>query len=295
MICLSVGRNLSSSTKVSVDATFPLESDSPTQIGPTATQCLEPEMSILLGPEIVGLVAIGDPQQLPGVVNNRKLESKGYTISLFERLLNAGSPYILLGTQYRMHPEISQWPANTYYDGHLEDGINTIMSGRTPSWQVNGEELFAPYSFIAIRGAEEMNPRTKSYQNKEEANVVLSFLQRLLTTLIRTDHKGEVEVGCITGYAAQVTLIVKNLTRLPGSTPIETASKIEKVRIVVTSRCSIIIDVASVDAFQGQERDIIIFATTRANNGRQLGFLSKIIDVRQLLFRTDIFCPHRGR
>jgi superfamily I DNA and/or RNA helicase len=99
-------------------------------------------------------------------------------------------------------------------------------------------------------------------------------LQRLLTTLIRTDHEGEVEVGCITGYTAQVRLIIENLSRLPGSTPIETASKTEKVRIVVTSRCSIVIDVASVDAFQGQERDIIIFATTRANNGRQLGFLS---------------------
>ena len=236
-------------------------------------------MSILLRPEIVGLVAIGDPQQLPGVVSNRDLEAKGYSISLFERLLNAGSPYVLLGTQYRMHPDISQWPANTYYDGHLEDGTNVIMSGRTPSWQINGEELFAPYSFIAIKGVEEKNLRTKSYCNTEEANVVLSFLQRWLTTLIRTDHKGEVEVGCITGYTAQVHLIVKNLARLPGSTAIETASRIEKVRIVVTSRCSIVIDVASVDAFQGQERDIIIFATTRANNGRQLGFVSEYAPV----------------
>jgi senataxin len=241
----------------------------------TETQTLEPEMSILLKDDIVGLVAIGDPQQLPGVVANRKLESKGYSISLFERLLNAGSPHLLLATQYRMHPDISQWPANTYYDGQLEDGRNTIMSGRTPSWQIHGEELFSPYSFIAIHGLEEKNLRTKSYCNQAEANVVLSFLQRLLTTLIRTDHEGEVEVGCITGYTAQVRLVVKNLSRLPGSIPIETASKTEKVRIVVTSRCSIVIDVASVDAFQGQERDIIIFATTRANNGRQLGFLSE--------------------
>lgn len=74
----------------------------------TATQTLEPEMSILLKDDIVGLVAIGDPQQLPGVVANRKLESKGYSISLFERLLNAGSPHLLLATQYRMHPDISQ-------------------------------------------------------------------------------------------------------------------------------------------------------------------------------------------
>jgi hypothetical protein len=82
-----------------------------------ATQTLEPEMSILLKDDIVGLVAIGDPQQLPGVVLNRKLEFNGYSISLFERLVNAGSPHLLLTTQYRMHPDISQWPASTYYDG----------------------------------------------------------------------------------------------------------------------------------------------------------------------------------
>lgn len=162
------------------------------------------------------------------------------------------------------------------------------MSGRTPSWQIHGEELFSPYSFIAIHGLEEKNLRTKSYCNQAEANVVLSFLQRLLTTLIRTDHEGEVEVGCITGYTAQVRLVVKNLSRLPGSIPIETASKTEKVRIVVTSRCSIVIDVASVDAFQGQERDIIIFATTRANNGRQLGFLSESNAILRIAQYADL-------
>ena len=232
-------------------------------------------MAILLKPDIIGLVAIGDPQQLPGVVANRKLETKGYGISLFERLLNAGSPHLLLNMQYRMHPEISQWPSNTYYNGDLQDGTNVMMSGRTPSWQLNGEELFRPYTFISRHGSEERNPNTKSYCNKAEANVVLSFLQRLLTTLIRTDHKGVVEVGCITGYAEQVRLIIRNLARLPGATTVETMSRIEKVRITVTSRCSIIIDVASVDAFQGQERDIIIFATTRANLQHQLGFLSE--------------------
>jgi senataxin len=123
----------------------------------TATQSVEPEMAILLRRNIRGLVAIGDPQQLPSVISNQDLRIKGFAISMFERLLKAGSPHTLLDVQYRMDPMISMWPSGAFYNGQIVDGDNVQDLGRSPPWQKASGLMTAPYSFFNIPGVEERN------------------------------------------------------------------------------------------------------------------------------------------
>ena len=42
---------------------------------------------------------------------------------LFTRLMHEGVRTLLLSTQYRMHPAISQLPSDLFYAGEIADGI----------------------------------------------------------------------------------------------------------------------------------------------------------------------------
>lgn len=233
-------------------------------------------MAILLRRNIRGLVAIGDPQQLPSVISNQDLRIKGFAVSMFERLLKAGSPFTLLDIQYRMHPQISLWPSEAFYEGEIVNGNNVQNPGRSPSWQKSDALITAPYSFFDIPGVEERNNDTRSYKNTIEADIIVGDLSSLIAKLKAVDYDGSVEIGCVTGYTEQVQLLNRKISSiLPSAKFWQTTSRIDRVEITCSAHCNAIIDIASVDAFQGQERDIMLFATTRANPQHNIGFLSK--------------------
>jgi senataxin len=244
----------------------------------TATQSVEPEMAILLRRNIRGLVAIGDPQQLPSVISNQDLRIKGFAISMFERLLKAGSPHTLLDVQYRMDPMISMWPSGAFYNGQIVDGDNVQDLGRSPPWQKASGLMTAPYSFFNIPGVEERNNDTRSYRNVVEANIIVGFLKGLMAQFKSVAYTGIIEIGCVAGYTEQVQLLNRKISSvLPLAKSWQTTSRINRIEIPCPPHCTVIVDIASVDAFQGQERDIMLFATTRANANRNIGFLSKIL------------------
>lgn len=49
--------------------------------------------------------------------------SAGLSQSLFERLVVLGIRPIRLQVQYRMHPVLSEFPSNLFYDGTLQNGV----------------------------------------------------------------------------------------------------------------------------------------------------------------------------
>ena len=51
------------------------------------------------------------------------LFSAGLSQSLFERLVVLGIRPIRLQVQYRMHPSLSEFPSNLFYDGTLQNGV----------------------------------------------------------------------------------------------------------------------------------------------------------------------------
>lgn len=43
---------------------------------------------------------------------------------MFERLVSMGIRPMRLQVQYRMHPELTIFPSNTFYEGTLQNGIS---------------------------------------------------------------------------------------------------------------------------------------------------------------------------
>ena len=69
------------------------------------------------------LILVGDHCQLGPVVMCKKAARAGLSQSLFERLVVLGIRPIRLQVQYRMHPALSAFPSNTFYDGSLQNGV----------------------------------------------------------------------------------------------------------------------------------------------------------------------------
>ena len=91
-----------------------------------AGQCQETEtlLPLLLG--IKKLVLVGDHYQLPATVLSQLALSKNLKQSLFERLhhrlvleLQREDVVHTLNVQYRMHPQIVEWPAHHFYQNKL--------------------------------------------------------------------------------------------------------------------------------------------------------------------------------
>ncbi|KAF6256599.1 AAA domain-containing protein [Scenedesmus sp. NREL 46B-D3] len=79
-------------------------------------------------------------------------------------------------------------------------------------------------------------------------------------------------VGVITPYRRQVVAVLEQCS--PSGATSSSGSGSGSVTVG-----SVVVDVRSVDGFQGQERDVIIFSAVRANSQRSIGFLS---DTRRL-------------
>jgi senataxin len=93
---------------------------------------------------------------------------------LFERLSEIGHHKDLLDVQYRMHPCISKFPNENFYDNKIIDGPNvkeyhcTYLPGR----------IFGPYSFIHVEdGCEEHTGQ--GFRNFVEADVAANIICRL--------------------------------------------------------------------------------------------------------------------
>ena len=90
-----------------------------------AGQANEGEVLVALNSRPKSCILVGDPQQLPAFTASEDAKAQGYSKSLLQRLMQSCQHrYTLLDTQYRMHPEISQFPAEHFYDGKLQDAAH---------------------------------------------------------------------------------------------------------------------------------------------------------------------------
>ena len=63
------------------------------------------------------VILVGDQNQLPATWFAWNSLDTNYSKSFYERLLNQKIPQIMLTIQYRMHPEIREFPSDQFYDG----------------------------------------------------------------------------------------------------------------------------------------------------------------------------------
>ncbi|MCO5576944.1 hypothetical protein L7F22_030765 [Adiantum nelumboides] len=221
-----------------------------------AAQLVEAETAIVTSlPGLSHAVLVGDHHQLPATVFSKTAIDCAYGRSLFERMISLGHPCHLLNTQYRMHPAISLFPSSNFYKGLLLDGDNVIGKERNAYEQL----LYGPYAFIDVSdGSERRGDDGNSLKNLVEASVIAAIM-RLLRKACLKRKTSSLTVGIITPYSSQRDYLIERFLN----------QKMEPL----------IVDVNSVDGFQGQEKDIIILSTVRANDSGVIGFLK---DYRRL-------------
>ena len=215
-----------------------------------ATQATEPASLVPLVRGARQIVLVGDHRQLPPTVISRRAENGGLRRSLFERLVAMGIEPMLLDTQYRMHPAISDFPNRTFYEGRLVDGITAADRPNPAGLLWNDWEV--PMAFLPVNGGELLSPDGASKENPAEAGWVAKILENLL----QAGDLEEADIGIITPYAGQVRAIRDALPELYES-----------------------VEVHTVDGYQGREKEVIIFSCVRSNSDGIVGFLS---DARRL-------------
>ncbi|KAL4604072.1 hypothetical protein ACB092_10G167600 [Castanea dentata] len=209
-------------------------------------------------------VLVGDPQQLPATVISKAAGTLLYSRSLFERFQQAGCPTMLLSVQYRMHPQIRDFPSRYFYQGRLSDSESVANS---PDEIYYKDPLLKPYVFYDItHGRESHRGGSVSYQNMHEAQFCLRMYEHLQKTL-KSLGLGKVSIGIITPYKLQLKCLQREFDD------------------VLNSEEGKDLYINTVDAFQGQERDVIIMSCVRASN-HGVGFVADIRRMNVALTRA---------
>lgn len=198
------------------------------------------------------VVMIGDHKQLPPTVDPAFRDEEAplavgpsdvrrmYAETLFERLF-IGLPQEMTGrllTQYRMPPMIGNIVAEMFYP---EDSLTTFK---------DNEPLIAfrrPLRWLdtsRMEGWRGEPPKSgQSLVNHGEVELVIALLEAI--TGASADLHMQPDIAVITCYSAQKSELIKRVS----------SSRLK--------RCGIAID--TVDSFQGNQADIVIYCTTRSH------------------------------
>ena len=245
-----------------------------------AGEVLEAHTLMVLGlPSIDHHISIGDPRQLRPHTKEMPLSSEhseyGYDKSLFERLENQ-VPSSQLTVQRRMHPDIADLSRVTLYPS-LEDHESTGL--RAPVANIADRMYFLDHCHPEER-PDPSSPMAKSYHNNWEVEMICRFVDYL----IRVGGYTMGQMAIITPYNGQLAALTVSLQkscdvwlsqhdrealRDKGLLPTETLKKFGKTTVNLSS----LLRVATVDNFQGEEADIVIFSAVRSNDDGKLGFL----------------------
>ncbi|CAE8627439.1 unnamed protein product [Polarella glacialis] len=231
-----------------------------------ACQSRELETMIVMRSHIQRLVLVGDPRQLPSTVFSVKAKTMRFDRSLFERLVGIGQEKHMLLRQYRMLPEIAEFPNVAFYNGAVVNDETVAERARnveewiqTPRNSWNFHSAVRLFDTSGLPGAREVfDKETKACSNPFEADVVI----RLLQSFFKSNTAGQrLSVGIITPYKGQVRLIED---RLAGESSTVNSRRLQrKIQLVKT-----------VDGFQGNEQDIIVISTCRSNPNGNIGFVA---------------------
>lgn len=235
-----------------------------------AAQSVEPATLSALQLGSRHCVLVGDPQQLPATIFDVSGRNTKYDRSLFQRLEEAGQPVYMLNEQYRMHPKISHFPRHIFYGGNLLDGVNV----RDPKYGsplietvCRSVAMFQPFTILNLDSKEEKVGTSLS--NPSEARLAVFLFEQLKQFSRGLSIKSRVAV--ITPYAQQSRLLQKTFSDSIGP-------DYDKM-----------VEVNTVDAFQGREASIVIFSAVRASGSSGIGFLADVRRMNVALTRAKHF------
>lgn len=225
-----------------------------------AAKATFPELAVSLN-KAHKIILVGDHQQLPPVLdteiirNNReKLDEESLAQGIFEKMYNMfpDDNKHRLTIQYRMHPTIGTLISHVFYNDEIQNGVEA----QDRKLCIEGYEDTAiewistsKYSSKERYEKEFDNNGKKSYQNYLERNIIEKKLLELDSKLTK-----KTKVAVITGYGSQKYIL--------------------QTMVKQHSYKNLEIDVDTVDAFQGSQKDIILYSTVRSSaNKYGIGFL----------------------
>ncbi|CAF1228145.1 unnamed protein product [Adineta ricciae] len=203
-----------------------------------AGQCIEIDNYIPLRLGMNRIILVGDPEQLPATVLSRRALEAGLNQSLFERLYklfkyDVNNPIRMLNIQYRMHDEICKFPSMHIYRSKLK--TDKIINQKRKKF------LLKPYMILdVVNSQEQLDPITQSYGNPPEAETVVCLVE-FINSRAKVPFN---QIGIITPYNYQVKLIQQKLTQ----------HNLHQHKI----------EIGTVDAFQGRQKDVILLSCVRA-------------------------------
>ncbi|GAB0097442.1 uncharacterized protein DMENIID0001_130790 [Sergentomyia squamirostris] len=206
------------------------------------------------------VILAGDHKQLGPVLTSSLAKERDYGVSMMERLINSPAykkdkqsrkynPNLVtkLLHNYRSYPAILDVCNSMFYDNEL---IPEAKNDWALKWKFLPNRRI-PIVFDPIGGSCDQDIDSPSYFNVAEIEAVMTIVGEILRNGIRSRKIEEKDVGIIAPYRKQVT----------------------KIKNMCIDRKWENIEVASVELFQGKEKEIIIMSTVRSNR-RSLGFLS---------------------
>lgn len=220
-----------------------------------AAQALEPACWIPIL-RTQRIIFAGDHCQLPPTIKSAEAAKMGLAVTLFEKGINKHPEMSsLLQVQYRMNENIMEFPSKWFYEGKLV-AHESVKNGLLRPYQ-------APVDFIDTAGCgyeEAQDPETLSRFNEEEAALTMKVVEQLIEEIgVNEWVEEKISMAIITPYRAQVD----HLNKLADASPaITTLGKLSSIN--------------TVDAFQGQERDVIVISLVRSNAKGEVGFLGDI-------------------
>ncbi|XP_059518524.1 DNA replication ATP-dependent helicase/nuclease DNA2 [Myotis daubentonii] len=233
-----------------------------------ASQISQP---VCLGPLFFSrrFVLVGDHQQLPPLVLNREARALGMSESLFKRLERNKNAVVQLTVQYRMNSKIMSLSNKLTYEGKLECGSDKVASAviSLPNFKdVKLElEFYADYSENPwLIGAFEPNnpvcflntdqvPAPEQVEKRCVSNIIEAKLIVFLTSIFIKAGCNPSDIGIIAPYRQQLKIINDLLAH-------------SSVGMV---------EVNTVDKYQGRDKSIILVSFVRSNKDGTLGELLK--------------------
>ncbi len=178
------------------------------------------------------IVLVGDPFQLPPILKCEKSER----FSAFNFFYRKSKKAIWLRTHYRSNSEIIGFSSKYIYGRKIkahESCKNVYLEiKKDPKRFHSIVDPYLPVVFVIVSGVEKMVGKSKI--NKKEAEMCFKLCEEL-------NRCGIKDIGVITPYIEQKNLIRDLTQNLP-------------------------VEVDTVDAFQGREKDVIIYSFVSSNN-----------------------------
>ena len=193
-------------------------------------------------------ILVGDPKQLPPVVQSMKARNLGFEKSLFSHLTKESNT-IPLNVQYRMNSCVMACANELVYEGKLEAGSDEVAN-RTLSISTDSNDNLSPWMEKVL--SDDLADSVLFFDTSQlsalevvDAHGVTNPTESKIVSFIclQLQHRGlsSSNIGAIAPYRAQVNLLRQNLANIS-------------------------IDVKTVDQFQGRDKEVIIYSCTRSKS-----------------------------